>query len=80
MDPEDGRIITDLTGRIDYVERDDSTLFDCHIYTPELIYRKKLNEEDYGDQVGYAIAQWVGKGFIDNYPEYASCLGLCRNL
>ncbi|HHB8032614.1 TPA: ThiF family adenylyltransferase [Klebsiella pneumoniae] len=63
VDPDDGRKITDVTGRIDYVKPGGSTLSDRHVYTPELIYRENLSAEDYEDQ--------VGRGYITGIQEEA---------
>ncbi|WP_265494810.1 ThiF family adenylyltransferase [Providencia heimbachae] len=63
VDPDDGRRITDVTGRIDYVKPGGSTLLDRHVYTPELIYRENLNVEEYIDQ--------VERGYITGLQEEA---------
>ncbi|MDN4654713.1 ThiF family adenylyltransferase [Enterobacter hormaechei] len=63
VDPEDGRKITDVTGRIDYVKPGGSTLSDRHVYTPELIYRENLSEEEYDEQ--------VERGYITGLQEEA---------
>ncbi|HCL5250690.1 TPA: ThiF family adenylyltransferase [Salmonella enterica] len=63
VDPDDGRKITDVTGRIDYVKPGGSTLFDRQVYTPELIYRENLNAEEYEDQ--------VERGYITGFQEEA---------
>ena len=63
VDPDDGRKITDVTGRIDYVKPGGSTLSDRHVYTPELIYRETLNAEEYEDQ--------VERGYITGFQEEA---------
>lgn len=63
VDPDDGRKITDVTGRIDYVKPGGSTLSDRHVYTPEFIYRENLSAKDYEDQ--------VGRGYITGVQEEA---------
>lgn len=63
VDPEDGRKITDVTGRIDYVKPGGSTLSDRHVYTSELIYRENLSAEEYEDQ--------VERGYITGFQEEA---------
>lgn len=63
VDPEDGRKITDVTGRIDYVKPGGSTLSDRHVYTSELIYQENLSKEEYVDQ--------VERGYITGFQEEA---------
>ena len=63
VDPEDGRKITDVVGRIDYVKPGGSTLADRHVYTPELIYQEGLSAEEYDDQ--------VERGYITGVQEEA---------
>ncbi|HFK8166987.1 MULTISPECIES: ThiF family adenylyltransferase [Enterobacteriaceae] len=63
VDPDDGRKITDVTGRIDYVKPGGSTLSDRLVYTPELIYRENLNAEEYEEQ--------LERGYITGVEEEA---------
>lgn len=63
VDPEDGRKITDVIGRIDYVKPGGSTLADRHVYTPALIYQEGLSTEEYDDQ--------VGRGYITGFQDEA---------
>lgn len=63
VDPEDGRKITDIVGRIDYVKPGGSTLSDRHVYTSELIYQEGLSAEEYDDQ--------VERGYITGVQEEA---------
>ncbi|WP_167146027.1 ThiF family adenylyltransferase [Pseudomonas sp. OTU750018] len=64
--PEDGRVITDVAGRVDYVKPGGSTLADRGVYTPELLYKEHLrtvNPQDYEDQ--------LARGYIAGVQEEA---------
>ena len=66
VDPEDGRRITDVAGRIDYVRPGGATLADRCVYTPELLYQEDLfnsNPEDYEAQ--------LAQGYITGVQEEA---------
>lgn len=66
IDPEDGRKITDVSGRIDYVKPGGSTLGDRCVYTPELLHQEHLylaNPNAYEDQ--------LARGYIPGVQEEA---------
>jgi hypothetical protein len=68
VDPEDGRKITDVTGRIDYVKPGGSTLADRGVYTPALLYQEHMRQsmpENYEDQ----LARGYITGVLDEAPS-----------
>ena len=68
VDPEDGRKITDVTGRIDYVKPGGSTLADRGVYTPKLLYQEHMRQsmpENYEDQ----LARGYITGVLDEAPS-----------
>ncbi|MFJ3051896.1 ThiF family adenylyltransferase [Pseudomonas nitroreducens] len=53
-DPDDGRAIFDVLGRIDYVKPGGTTLSDRNVYTPESLYQESLylsNPDAYKEQL-----------------------------
>lgn len=44
IEPEDGRKITDVSGRIDYVKPGGTTLFDREVYTSALLHQEMLSK------------------------------------
>lgn len=45
-DPEDGRVISDVLGRIDYVKPGGATLSDREVYTPKSLHQEYLYHSD----------------------------------
>lgn len=64
--PEAEVVIDEVTGRIDYIQPDGSSLFDRGVYSPATLAAEALLETD-----TEAHADQVRRGYIDDVPEQA---------